>query len=89
MYLQKRKIYRFRNSTSLHIIQELLDLIAVEHEKCTIDWSEKNMSEYKLKGQNYLKSHEARILRWETVTGSDIRKPYMWTTEIFACAVES
>lgn len=47
------------------------------------------MSEYKLKGQNYLKSHKAWILRWETVTGSDIRKPYMWTTEIFAFAVES
>lgn len=47
------------------------------------------MSECKLKGQNYMESHEAWILRWETVTGNDIRKPYMWTTEIFTCAVES
>lgn len=82
MHLQKRQIYRSRNKASLHIIQVLLDLVVVEHEKCTVDWSEKNMSECKLKGQNYLESHEAWILRWETVTGSEIRKPYMWTTEI-------
>lgn len=47
------------------------------------------MSECKLKGQNYLEYHEAWILRWETLRGSGMRKPYMRTTEIFTCAVES
>lgn len=37
------------------------------------------MSECKLKGQNYLESHGAWILRWET------SKSCMWTTEIVMC----
>lgn len=43
------------------------------------------MSECKLKGQNYLESHGAWILRWETVTGRETSKSCMWTTEIVMC----